>query len=59
MLVLTDGMGAGKEAYTISTAAVELIGNLLSAGFAPEMALKTFYILKTSPKKYSPVAISA
>jgi len=52
--VLTDGMGAGKEAHTISTAAVELIGNLLSAGFAPEMALKTLNMilyLKNFPKE--------
>ncbi|MGB9661718.1 MAG: SpoIIE family protein phosphatase [Moorellaceae bacterium] len=40
LLVLSDGMGAGREARMESRTAVELVKELLSAGFSREMSLR-------------------
>lgn len=41
ILVLGDGMGVGREAADTSSTAIELIRDLLNAGFTAEMALQT------------------
>lgn len=41
VLVMSDGMGTGEEAYIESNTAVELLVKLLEAGFSPETAVKT------------------
>lgn len=40
-LVMSDGMGAGQEAHIESEIAINLLENLLMAGFSPETAIKT------------------
>ncbi|QGP92093.1 Stage II sporulation protein E [Neomoorella glycerini] len=53
LLVLGDGMGAGREAAETSATAIELVRDLLAAGFTPEMALRTInmILLLRSPKE--------
>jgi len=41
VMVMSDGMGAGKEAHEESMAAIGLLEKLMNAGFAAETALKT------------------
>lgn len=41
VLVMSDGMGTGKEAHRESSAAAKLVEKLLMAGFSPEMVIKT------------------
>lgn len=40
-LVLSDGMGAGREACAESSAAIDLLERMLSAGFSVETAVRT------------------
>lgn len=41
VLIMSDGMGAGSEALEESNTAINLLGKLLSLGFATEIAVKT------------------
>ncbi|WP_258360680.1 SpoIIE family protein phosphatase [Moorella sulfitireducens] len=56
LLVLGDGMGAGREAAEISATAIELVRDLLVAGFTPEKALQTvnmLLMLRTSRESFT------
>lgn len=45
LLILADGMGAGREAAETSATAVELLRDLLAAGFPPEKALEALNMI--------------
>ncbi|MDN5344249.1 MAG: stage sporulation protein [Clostridia bacterium] len=53
LLILGDGMGAGRLAAETSGTATELIRDLLAAGFTPAMALRTvnMVLLLRSPQE--------
>ncbi|MBE3580218.1 MAG: SpoIIE family protein phosphatase [Thermoanaerobacteraceae bacterium] len=53
LLVLSDGMGAGREARRTSHTAVELVKELLAAGFSRELALRlvNMVLLLRSPRE--------
>ena len=53
LLVLSDGMGVGKRAFMESRAVVNLLEELLTGGFAKEVALKTInsVLLLRSPSE--------
>ncbi|WP_338824514.1 hypothetical protein MHOCP_01100 [Moorella humiferrea] len=45
LLVLADGMGAGREAAEMSATTVELVRDLLAAGFPPDKALQALNMI--------------
>jgi stage II sporulation protein E len=53
LLALGDGMGAGQQAAETSGTAMELLRDLLAAGFTPAMALQTvnMVLLLRSPRE--------
>ncbi|MGI9952052.1 SpoIIE family protein phosphatase [Moorellaceae bacterium AZ2] len=53
LLVLSDGMGAGREARRTSHTAVELVKELLAAGFPRDLALRlvNMVLLLRSPRE--------
>ncbi|BCV20051.1 SpoIIE family protein phosphatase [Moorella sp. Hama-1] len=56
LLILGDGMGAGREAADASGTALELLQDLLAAGFSPELALRTvnmILLLRTSRENFT------
>ncbi|MGI9861018.1 SpoIIE family protein phosphatase [Moorella naiadis] len=56
LLMLGDGMGAGREAADASGTALELLQDLLAAGFSPELALRTvnmILLLRTSRENFT------
>ncbi|GEA14570.1 serine phosphatase [Moorella sp. E308F] len=56
LLVLGDGMGAGREAAETSSTAIELVRDLLAAGFTPEKTLRTvnmILLLRTPQESFT------
>lgn len=56
MVLLSDGMGVGEQAYAESQTAVRLLQNLLDSGFDKELALKTInsvLLLRSSEESFT------
>ncbi len=61
IIALSDGMGTGKKAFLESSAAIELLEQLLEAGFDGDTALKminSILVLKSSEQTYSTLDMS-
>ncbi|MCL2618608.1 MAG: SpoIIE family protein phosphatase, partial [Defluviitaleaceae bacterium] len=60
LLALSDGMGSGKRASAESTAAVELLEDLIDTGFGKDMALRminSVLVLKSGEESFSTLDI--
>lgn len=61
LLVLGDGMGVGRKAANESGTAIEMLQDLLDAGFSPEFALRTvnmILLLRSSQESYTTLDIA-
>ncbi|WP_338827307.1 SpoIIE family protein phosphatase [Neomoorella thermoacetica] len=61
LLILGDGMGAGREAADASGTALELLQDLLAAGFSPELALRTVnmvLLLRTTRENFTTIDLA-